>query len=174
MDARSVVRALKTPVTMLLLLALVYFAARWGLENVTKPIPPRPPDPCVMKKVGPELTPPHVVVSVYNGTDVNGLGKRVRSNLLADGFNVVKVGNTPEPTAVKTEIVGVKVDSPEVLLVRAAFKDAVIRADGRVDHSVDVIIGKEFAGYAENPVLKIPVASGEVCLPQHTAVTTPE
>ena len=45
MDARQVARVLKTPVTLLVLVALMYFAARWGWDKAREPIPPRPPEP---------------------------------------------------------------------------------------------------------------------------------
>lgn len=167
MDARKLVRMLKTPVTLLMLLALVAFAGNWGLKAATAPIPPRPPDPCVALQVGPHLTPDKVTVHVLNGTETNGLAKRFGSILRADGFvRVTRMANAPTNDVAKTQIVGFAVDSPEVVLVKKAFKDPIeVVADGRIDHSVDVVIGKEFSGWADKPDLKVPVPSGTVCLP---------
>ena len=61
MDARQVARVLKTPVTLLILVALVYFAARWGWDKAREPIPPRPPEPCVVKDN--ETTDPNMATS---------------------------------------------------------------------------------------------------------------
>lgn len=174
MDAKTLVRALKTPVTMLLLLAFVAFAGTWALDKAFAPVPPRAADPCVMVQVGPELKPDKVTVRVYNGTIENGLGKRFAANLRADGFRVVKIANAPTTDVADTQIVGVKADSPEVVLVRQAFKDAKIVADGRLDHSVDIVIGKNFAGWAEQPTLSVPVEGGQVCLPSLTQSTVGE
>ena len=79
MDTRQLIRALKTPVTLLVLVAVVYFAARWGWDAARAPIPPRPPAPCVVREVGPVLKPEHVYVSVYNGSKTNGMAKRLGS-----------------------------------------------------------------------------------------------
>lgn len=166
MDASKLVRTLKTPVTLLVLLVFVALAGKWALDAATAPVPPRPPEPCVMTKVGPALTPEKVTIRVFNGTETNGLAKRYAATLRADGFvRVVKIGNTPKPDVVKSRLVGFKVDSPEVLLVKQAFKDIEVVADGRADHSVDVVIGKEFAGWSDRANLSVPIPSGQVCLP---------
>ena len=53
---RQVIRVIKTPVTLLALLALVVFGGVWGFRNATAAIPARAPDPCVMTDVGGKLT----------------------------------------------------------------------------------------------------------------------
>ena len=73
MDARRFVRALKTPVTLVLLAAAVFFAAHWAWDAVRAPVPPRPSAPCVVKEIGPELMPEHVYVQVFNGSRANGV-----------------------------------------------------------------------------------------------------
>lgn len=169
MDTRQLVRALKTPVTLLLLAALVYFAARWGLDAVRTPIPPRPPTPCAVRDVGPNLTPEHVYVNVYNGSEVNGLAKRLGSVLSADGFKVVRRVNAPSTDHQKSLVVGHSEQAPEVVLVRQAFQGIDFRADDRVDHTVDVIIGHEQPVPAESPKLTVPLPDGKACLPQISA-----
>lgn len=174
MDAKQVVRALKTPVTMLLLLAFVALVAKWAFAAATNPVPPQPPDPCVVTKVGPTLTPDRVYVRVLNGTETNGLAKRVGATLSADGFKVIKRANADTSDKPKTQIVGFSKDSPEVVLVRQAMNNAEIVEDGRVDHTVDVVIGKDFNGLPAHPQLGVPLPNGEACLPQITTVTTTE
>lgn len=174
MEVRRVVRALKTPVTMLILLAFVAWAAQWAMDAVRSPIPPRPPDPCVMTQVGPEFRPDLTVVSVYNGTTTNGLGKRVASMLRADGFRVVKITNAETTDHVQTEVVGHAEDSPEVILVMRVIKGAVFTADARPDHTVDIILGAEFGGFDEGADLVVPLPDGMACLPPLEASQTEE
>ena len=69
MDARTVIRVLKTPVTLILLVVFVVWVTQWALAEVRKPIPKAPLPPCVVTDVGPELTTDKVFVRVYNGTD---------------------------------------------------------------------------------------------------------
>jgi len=166
MNAQRVIRAVKTPVTLLALLSFVVVSGMWGLDALRAPIPPRPPDPCVVQQIGPELTPEYVYVQVYNGSEVNGLAKRLASILRADGFNVLKTANTETPDHETSEVVGYAEDSPEVVLVRQAFQDIPFRADGRPDRTVDVIIGAQRPVPLDAPVLSVPLPDGTACLPQ--------
>lgn len=165
MDARAVARALKTPVTLILLVALVYFTAKWGWDSLRAPIPPRPPEPCVVKEVGPTLKPEHVYVQVFNGSETNGMAKRLGSILSADGFKVIKRVNAARNDYPVSEVVGHAEDAPEVQLVRQAFENIAVRADGRVDRTVDVIIGKEPLKTIDKPALGVAVPGGKACLP---------
>lgn len=173
MDPRRVIRALKPPVTMLLLLAFVGFAAKWGLDAVRAPIPPRPPEPCIVTSIGPRFTPEHAVVRVFNATETDGVARRVASILRADQVRVVKIANA-EAMQDKTTIVGFAKDSPEVVLVRGFFKKAAVAPDKRVDHTVDVIIGKDFAGMRDRPKLWVDLPDETACLPQIEIVSTTE
>lgn len=166
MDSRRVIRAIKTPLTLLALVAFVWFAARWGWDAARAPIPPRPPQPCIVREVGPELKPEHVYVQVYNGSKTNGLAKRLGSILSADGFKVIKRVNADRDDYEASEVVGHAEDSPEVILVRQAFQDIAFRADGRIDHTVDVVIGNQQPAPVEAPTLGVPLPDGTACLPQ--------
>lgn len=166
---RQLIRVLKTPVTLLALLALVTFGGLWGYRNATAAIPPRAPDPCVMTDVGSSLKPQHVQVRTLNAGLRGGLAKRVSTRLRSVGFFILRVNNSPERLA-KTVIVGNAKDSPEVLLVAGFFKDATTQGDGRADHVVDVLIGDDFAGYTSDPKTSISV-KGQVCLPKMPSST---
>ena len=165
MDARQVVRALKTPVTLVILVALVYFAAQWGWDAARQPIPKRPPDPCVVKQIGPTLQPEHVYVNVLNGSKTNGLAKRLGQILSADGFKVYSRVNAERDDHPASEVVGHSEDAPEVVLVRQAFQDIPFRADGRADRFVDVIIGEVQPVPAEHPEFGVELPNGTACLP---------
>ena len=165
MDARQVIRALKTPVTLLILVLFVYFAGRWGLDAARAPVPPRPLDPCVVKEVGPVLTPEHVYVMVYNGSTNDGVAKRLGSILSADGFKVYKRTNADRNDYATSLVRGHSEDAPEVVLVRQAFEGIAFEADGRRDRSVDVIIGQELPVPRPNPEFGVPLPDGTACLP---------
>lgn len=173
MDPRRVIRALKTPVTMLILVALVGFAAKWGLDAVRAPVPPRPPEPCVVTTVGSKFTPKLAVVRVLNGTGENGVARRVATTLRADQFRVIKIANADAEQA-NTTIVGYSAKSPEVVLVKGFFKKAKVVADKRVDHTVDVIIGKDYDGLRPKPKLWVALPDKKACLPQIEVVDTSE
>lgn len=166
MDARRVVSVLKTPVTLILLILFVFFAGRWAYGAVTTPIPKRPPEACVIQQIGPTLKPEHVYVRVLNGTENSGLAKRLGALLSADGFKVQRRVNADRTDYEKSLVVGHSETSPEVVLVRAAFKDIAFQADGRVDRTVDVIIGKEQPVLADPAPTGVPLPDGTACLPK--------
>ncbi|MFT3876619.1 MAG: LytR C-terminal domain-containing protein [Propioniciclava sp.] len=166
MDTRQTVRALKTPVTLIALLALVVLSANWAWDAVRAPIPRRPHPPCVVKDIGPELKPENVYVEVYNGSETNGLAKRLGQLLSADGFKVLRRVNADRNDYPESLVVGKSEDSPEVILVRQAFDNIAFQADGRTDATVDVIIGANQPVPLENPSFGVPLPDGKACVPE--------
>jgi hypothetical protein len=161
-------RIVRTPITLLLLLGVLCYAAWWGYTNVLRPIPPAPPQPCVDQSVNKgELKSSQVTVKVYNGGNKRGLAGDVGRALRERGFNVIRVGNTGEKIS-KTVIVGADAKNPEVLLVKRFFKDSIVKADRRVDHSVDVLVGNKYAGFNRNAKTTYAVKTKTVCLPSQT------
>ena len=92
---RQVIRVLKTPVTLIILLAMLGYGAVWGYTHLTAP-EPRKEQTCVMTDVGANLTPDRVTVRVLNGGEEGGLAKRMSLFLRAHGFRVVFFNNAPE------------------------------------------------------------------------------
>ncbi len=160
---REISRYIKTPLTLLVLAAIVVVGGMWGYQNATAQIPPRPPEPCVKTDVGGALTPHQVTVRVLNAGLRGGLAKRVSTSLRSYGFNVIKVNNSDQRLT-QTTIVGNAANDPEVILVAGFFKGATTQGDGRVDHVVDVLLGDNFSGYVVKPQKSVPV-NGPVCLP---------
>ena len=115
-----------------------------------------------------ELTPATVTVNVYNGGDLRGLASTIGKVLREGGFIVNTVANTT--TRVRaTVIVGSSRYSPEVTLVASWVINPEIVEDGRIDHTVDVLVGNEYAqtsGMVDNPPKSMPIPSGDVCLPE--------
>lgn len=174
MNLKMVFRALKTPVTLIVLALFVAWAARWGYAEASKPIPSAAPSPCVVEEVGEQLPTEKVYVRVFNGTERSGLAKRFAAILRADGFNVVKTTNTTEPIWKDSVVVGFSEDSPEVVLVRQAFDGISFKSDGRVDHTVDVIIGSKQTAMVDKPKFNAPLEDGTACVPSITVVDSAE
>lgn len=165
---RQVIRVLKTPVTLLILLAILGYGAYWGYQQVSVDTK-RGVTACVPTDVGSTLTPERVTVRVLNGGEAGGHAKRTREFLLAFGFRVIYYNNT-DRSVQTTTILGNAADSPEVLLLQKMFDGAVTEGDGRADHVVDVIVPTKYQEIPNPPKPSIPV-DGPVCLPPITAAT---
>lgn len=171
-STRRYLRIAATPITLLLLLALVGVAFFFGWKGLTAPMPGDVVPPCVPTDVGKTLTTKSVSVNVINGGYTRGLAGDVGKQLTAKGFNVTDVGNT-EDRVKQTVIVGVAKDSPEVKLVAAFFPKSAIQEDAtKVDHSVTVKVGTTYGGFNAKAPTSLPV-TGPVCLPAPSASPTP-
>ena len=164
---RKAIRVLKTPVTLLALLAILGYGAVWGYEHVTKDVD-RPVAACVIQDVGDTLTPDKVTVRVFNGGESGGLAKGTALYLRAWGFPAPSYKNADRRVE-QTTIVGNSPDDPEVRLLQQFFEGSVAEGDGRADHVVDVIMGDKNT-QVNKPVTKIAV-DGPVCLPQRPNAT---
>ena len=165
MSFRQVIRWLRTPVTLVVLLIVLGYGAWWGYKAVLT-VPVSTINACVTQPVS-QLTPDKVTVRVLNGGDVKGYATDVAKVLKARGYNISVVSNTSE-TITTPVIVGGTVDSPAVKLVASNFPGATLRADNRNDGTVDVLIGTKSdktipaTGFST----AIPVPNGNACLPK--------
>jgi hypothetical protein len=158
-------RVVRTPVTLIILLAALVYAAYWGYTNVIAPVPAPPPTPCVQQTLPMrQLKTNQVYVKVFNGGDSRGLAANVGRALRGKGFKVTGTSNTIEKID-DTVIVGSGERDPEVLLTKSFFKGASIRADGRADHTVDVLVGNKYAGFNKKAKTSIAVKTDTLCLP---------
>jgi hypothetical protein len=166
-------RVVRTPVTLLILFGMLLYGAYWGYNNIIKPVPPLPPDPCVEQTVPKgQLKASQVVIKVYNGGDRKGLAADVGRSLRNEGFRVVQTDNTVEKIQ-RTVIVGADANNPEVLFVKSFFKEATTRSDQRVDRSVDVLVGNRYGGFNKNAKATYQINAETVCLPSLTPSATP-
>ena len=166
-------RVVRTPVTLLILFGMLLYGAWWGYNNIIKPIPPLPPEPCVDQSVpGGQLKTSQVVVRVYNGGDRKGLAADVGRSLRSKGFRVMLTTNTVEKIQ-KTVIVGADRNNPEVLFVKSFFKESVVRSDKRVDRTVDVLVGNKYGGFNKEAKTTYQVETDNVCLPSQSPSPTP-
>ena len=167
-------RTIRTPVTLVILLAALVYAAYWGYTNVIAPVPAPPPTPCVQQTLAKrQLATSQVYVKVFNGGDSRGLAANVGRALRGKGFKVTGTSNTIEKIN-ETVIVGASERDPEVLLAKSFFKGSVVRADGRADHSVDVLVGNRYGGFNKTAKTTITVDADTLCLPSvESASPTP-
>jgi len=166
-------RVARTPVTLLILFGVLLYGAYWGYNNIIKPVPALPPEPCVVQNLpNGQLKTGQVVVRVYNGGDRKGLAADVGRSLRGKGFRVTLTTNTVEKIQ-KTVIVGADVNNPEVKFVKTFFKESVVRADQRVDRTVDVLVGNKYGGFDKNAKTTYRVETDTVCLPSQTPSATP-
>ena len=173
---QQMIRRLSTPITLIVLLGLLTAGLAWGYKTVTAKVTGAPPPPCVTVPLT-VLTPGSVTVNVYNAGTLSGLATRVADKLQKGGFLIGKVKNSTDKV-VTIVIVGAAAGNPEVQLVAGWFVDPQIQADGRPDHTVDVIVGdgySESAGMVAEPPTSLEIPSGAVCLPaSKTPTPTPD
>ena len=172
MSFLKVIRWLRTPVTLFVLLVVLGYGAWWGYKAVLT-VPISTVNACVSQPVT-QLTPDQVTIRVLNGGDVKGYATEVAKVLKARGYNIAVVSNTSENITTPI-IVGGTADLPAVKLVASNFPEATIRPDNRNDGTVDVLIGTKSdktipaAGFST----AIPVPNGKACLPKSQASATP-
>lgn len=160
-----VFRIIRTPLTLLVLLGILCYGAWWGWKNIVAPPEKAPPPRCIPTKVtDKELKSSQVTVRVYNGGDKRGLAAEVSRDLRAEDFNVLAPANTNQKVTT-TIVIGNGAKNPEVLLVKSFFKRARVKADGRSDHTVDVMVGDRYAGFKTTAHKSYPVKTSTVCLP---------
>ena len=173
METRKVLRAFSTPITLIILLGLLIGGTFWGYKAVTAKVP-GPAVPTCEDVSLTVLEPSSVTINVLNGGSQRGLAGRIADHLEEHGFLIKDIDNT-DPRVLTVLILGSSADNPEVQLVAGWFVDPQIEGDGRVDHTVDVIVGNSFSektGFVAEPPLSIEIPSGKVCLPP-SATPTP-
>ncbi|HEY9291427.1 MAG TPA: LytR C-terminal domain-containing protein [Microlunatus sp.] len=168
-----VFRIIRTPITLLILLGILCVGAWWGWKNIVAPPQKTPPPPCVQTKVTDKaLKSSQVTVQVFNGGDKKGLAGDVTRSLRAKDFNVLTPANTDQEVN-RTVIVGNAAKNPEVLLVKSFFKGATVQADGRTNHTVDIMVGNKYAGFDTKAKTSYPVKTSTVCLPGESSSASP-
>jgi len=170
----------RTAVLLTAMVILLLLTGLFGVKALTATTNTTASTPCTTQTVSGSIQASQVAVHVYNyqGGTV-GLGASLGQRLTTAGFNVTYIGNLPVKQDVpsSTTIVGGKADDPEVKLVAGFFPNSVTQADGRTDHSVDVLIGATWAGFdasfdaAADPQLSVDKAT--ICQPIITATATP-
>ena len=161
---RSAVRRWATPITLLVLLALLGYGLWWGWEQLTRPFSDS--TPCVTQSASVLIT-TQVTIQVFNGGSASGLAGQVTEQLAYHGFHTKSAANTSEQVGATT-IVGAATDSPEVQLVAGFFVDPQTRGDDRTDGTVDVLLGDSYSGFNDDAPTSIDVPGGVICIPGAT------
>jgi LytR cell envelope-related transcriptional attenuator len=93
----------KTLLTMAVLAVLVLVGVTWGWSAATQPFPHQAEQKdCYPTQVRPgdRVSPPKVLVSVYNASTRVGLAERTMSGFEDQGFGLGSVGNAPKDATV--------------------------------------------------------------------------
>lgn len=138
--------SLRSLATLLVLCAILLVATVWGWQAATKPVPSSEPPPLCMSttvQAGDKVFTDQVVVSVYNGSNRNGLAGATMEQLEERGFVAGDSANAPK------QIKGVEIWSDEprsaaVRLVAKQFKKAKVVSGEELGRGVNVVVGSRF------------------------------
>lgn len=160
--------SLKSALTLLALGALLVIAAVWGWHAVTKPFPSTEPPPLcidVTVNTGTEVFRDQVAVSVFNGSNRNGLAGATMAQLEQRGFVGADSDNAP------TKVAGVQIwtDQPRnaaVRLVARQFKAAQIVSGEELGRGIVVVVGESFKALRKKEVESVTaVETSTFCSP---------
>jgi hypothetical protein len=162
-------QAVKTLITLVVLVVLLGLAASWGWSALTAPLPDLSSGPtCVDTPVdaGDTVTPQQVTVSVLNAGRRAGLASRTMTALTDGGFNKGDSGNAPRRTPVgAVQIWTDDPGSPAVALVASRLgRVKVVQRDvGEV--GVVVVVGDKFGGVRKGPASVRATRGTTICSP---------
>ena len=137
---------LRSGLTLLTLSVLVGAAALWGWSALTEPFPTKEELPvCQDAEVtaGTKVSRDQVVVSVFNGSDRNGLASTTMDLLVERDFVPGETGNAPDATDL-TLILSSDPDNPAVRLVARQFPGSKITPGEALGPGVVVVVGQGF------------------------------
>jgi LytR cell envelope-related transcriptional attenuator len=163
---------LRTALTLIVLMMIIGFGAKWGWAKATKPLPQAEVTATglcrtIQVSAGDKVTPEDVVVSVFNGSDRAGLAQRTRGLFVDQGFGAGEVNNAPKNTGVENaEIWAANPDDPAVVLVASRLKDVDIVEGPVLGDGVVVLVGDKFSGLAKGKASVTAKADVEICAPQ--------
>jgi LCP family protein required for cell wall assembly len=132
-------------------------------DQIRRDIAPGTPKPAPTAAAGkPLIVPPGAVrVKVYNGSGINGLGRKADGELAAVGFQTVGTPETRGTGATKTVVLygPDKADSARTLA--AAIPGATTQLDPSLGRVLQVVVGSEYTGAKAVTVTKAPSANPE-------------
>jgi LCP family protein required for cell wall assembly len=110
---------------------------------------------------GPPLTisPSSIYVAVRNGTGTPGLAHKVASQLTAQGYHVVSIGDADTDTYTQTEVKYGATKNESSQTVAAAFPGSKRIADPTAGTTVTVIVGSDFTKVAPVTITGVPTAT---------------
>jgi LytR cell envelope-related transcriptional attenuator len=138
--------SLKSALTLVTLGLLLLIAAVWGWKAATQPFPSSEPPPLctdITVEAGTQVFRDQVVVSVYNGSNRNGLAGATMEQLEERGF----VGADSDNAPAMVDDVQIWSDEPgnaAVQLVAKQFKSAQIVSGAELGRGIIVVVGESF------------------------------
>jgi hypothetical protein len=167
----------RTPITLLLLVALLVAAAWYGVKQLRMPDTTTAvvatvctPQPVVSATPGARVSAADVTVNVYNAGQIAGLADRTAVVLKQRGFTIGAVDNDPTDSNYKGFVLvrAAARNLPGVNLVLAQEKGSVfqkITNPVRTDDTVDMILGARFRALLTPAPTSIPLVSTEATFP---------
>lgn len=137
----------RTTITLVVLLALLFGAMIWAYREVTRPFP-KAVDRAICEMVeidaGAEVRPKQVVVNVLNAGTRSGLAARTMGLLSEEGFVEGRSGNASRETKVPRSVIWTpdRTD-PATKLVASYFSGRIIERPN-LDPGITVVVGNQF------------------------------
>jgi len=139
------------PITLLILIGLLGYAAWYGAKNVLGQPAANPAPVCKTHKAKhpTKITSKQVTVNIYNAGEVRGLAQRTATAMSKRGFNVEEIANAPAgmklPKGAKA-MVRAKARTPQARLVaKQAGKVTIKVQPKRKNNTIDLIVGEKFS-----------------------------
>ncbi|MGL5810815.1 MAG: LytR C-terminal domain-containing protein [Nocardioides sp.] len=160
----------RSTLTLLVLLAIVGFGARWGWSSLTKPLPGQAAQPSDCRSIpvaaGEKLRAEDVVVSVFNAGERSGLAESTLGSLADAGFGTGDIGDAPKNTGVEfAEIWSDDPDDPAVALVASWLGQVDIVEGSKLGPGVVVLVGDRFTKLAKGRATVTAKSAATVCAP---------
>ncbi len=164
----------RTPITLLVLLALLVTAGLYAIRQLRAPTPVSAvtattctPVPVVSPRAGQRVKAAAITVNVYNAGSISGLAEQTAAALKARGFVIGTVGNDPEGSKYPGYLLvrGAARDLPSVRLVLQQEKGSVFMQVKRSDDSVDAVLGARFRTLQKDGARSIPLVRTQVTFP---------
>ena len=162
----------RTPITLLLLLAVLVGAGWYGVKQLTAPTPKAAVTTCTPRHVvsptpGQVATTAAVTVNVYNAGSISGLADQTAAALKSRGFQIGTVGNDPSNSNFSGYLLvrGAARSLPAVRLLLAQASGSVFEKIARSDDTVDAVLGAKFRVLATSAPHSIPLVTALVTFP---------
>lgn len=139
--------SLRSALTLLVLSLLLVAAGVWGWQAATQPFPSSAPGPLcteITVNAGDQVFRDQVAVSVYNGSNRNGLASATLEQLAGRGFVAADSDNAPAKVAGVAEIWSDEPRNAAVRLVARQFKGAKVVSGQQLGRGIIVVVGESF------------------------------
>jgi hypothetical protein len=160
----------KTLLTLAVLTVLLFIGISWGWSSLTRPFPHKgAQQDCYRTELqaGDRVSPPKVMVSVFNASDRVGLAERTLAAFQDQGFGTGDVGNAPKSARVRyAQIWADDPTNPAVRLVASRLGHHVkVVAKKHSGAGVIVMVGAQFKKLVQGKQSTKVTAATTICSP---------